>query len=448
MKNAQPLNPHLFNIYLLFTRDPFVRNLVHELEYYCTWNKRLIGFIGRDKIDNDYSVVILSRDGVNQYRAERLQTDIQSIEEARAWIDEEMGSDALIQHENKRRSFDLFSLCVDKSQISPYFELLMNAEAYRASRECIAEVSYHYKDVDGNFIQQFQSINGFDARLWEIYLFCYCREEEFDFRRNINAPDYMIHKGTTEIAIEATIVSNKEKDKEKFFQFIIPSQEDLDREINNDMPIRFGGALFDKLKKKYWEKEHVAGKPLIFAIADFHSPHSMSWSFAALMDYLYGYRYKVIEENGAITTMPEQIEPYTKATGAKVPAGFFFLPDAENVSAIISNPTATLSKFNRLGKQAGLGSPNSNLIRKGIIHNHQNQLEPIEFRYVVSPESQETWAEGVTIYHNPNAKYSIDPSLFPSAAHHFFNLEEKKIYSIYPDVYPYVATTVNLTGVE
>src|SRR5216684_2810968 len=41
------------------------------------------------------------------------------------------------------------------------------------------------------------------------------------------------------------------------------------------MPIKFGSALKSKLDKKYWEKPHLAGMPLMFAIQDFSAPPSM-----------------------------------------------------------------------------------------------------------------------------------------------------------------------------
>ena len=37
----------------------------------------------------------------------------------------------------------------------------------------------------------------------------------------------------------------------------------LNKEHENAMPLRFGSALFSKLKKKYWELPHVAGNPLV-----------------------------------------------------------------------------------------------------------------------------------------------------------------------------------------
>lgn len=53
----------------------------------------------------------------------------------------------------------------------------------------------HFKDIDGNFIEQFQS-TGFDARLWELYLNTYLIEEQLFFDRNYNAPDFIVKNMT------------------------------------------------------------------------------------------------------------------------------------------------------------------------------------------------------------------------------------------------------------
>ena len=46
--------------------------------------------------------------------------------------------------------------------------------------------------------------------------------------------------------------------------------------------------LFTKLNKKYWELPHVAGKPLILAIQDFHTAGALMTSDVPLVRYLYG----------------------------------------------------------------------------------------------------------------------------------------------------------------
>lgn len=109
MKTAVPINIRLFDIYLLFTREPFVRYFTKELEFYSNGNGGLIGLISLDYTDNDYYGCILSRDKSRQYRAEIIEASIPTIEEARIWIDDKMSSNSIVHHDNRHDFFDLFA---------------------------------------------------------------------------------------------------------------------------------------------------------------------------------------------------------------------------------------------------------------------------------------------------------------------------------------------------
>lgn len=439
MKTAIPISEKLFNIYLLFTRVPFVQYYTKELEFYSNGNGGLLGLISLDLTDNDFYACILSRDKAKQYRANIVEASIATIEEARKWIDEKMSDNSIIFHDNKHDFFDLFQELDNEKKQHPYFKLLKSNIGFSPAKEVIKEISYHYKDIDGNFIDQFQSINGFDSRTWELFLFCFFREQSFDFKRNYDAPDYMIEKFCHEIAVEAVIISRKTDFETKPVNLV-----EVGKKLENETPLLFGSALYDKMKKKYWEKEHVKEKPFVIAIADFHDTMSMTWSYNALMNYLYGYRYEhSFDEKGNLIIEPIKIDSYVKSNGAKIPSGFFFQPDSENISAIIFTSCGTLSKFNRLGKQAELGSELTTLIRMGAFYDHNpNADKPNMITYQVNKNCNETWSEGVVIFHNPNAKIPLNPSFFDDkVAQTFF--EDKFIYSKMPRIFPYSSITQN-----
>lgn len=440
MKTAIPINQKLFDIYLLFTREPFVQYFSKELEFYSNGNGGLLGLISLDLTDNDYYGCILSRDKSKQYRAELVVASLPTIEEARNWIDENMSNDSITFHDNTHEYFDLFQDLNNDEKQHPYFKLLKSNIALSSALEAVKEVSYHYKDIDGNFIDQFQSENGFDSRVWELFLFCFFREQFFSFKRNFNAPDYMVEKFNQEIAVEAVIVSRKTEIESE-----PKSLEEIQKKLDNETPLLFGNALFDKMKKKYWEKEHVKDKPFVIAIADFHDTMSMTWTYNALLDYLYGYRYEhSFNKKGELIVKPVKIRDYTKPNGTKIPSGFFFHPDSENVSAIIFSSCGTLSKFNRMGKQAGLGSKIPTLVRIGTFYNHEpNADKPNFITYQVNEDSNETWSEGTVVFHNPNAKIPLNPAFFDDrVAQSFF--EDELIYSKMPKVFPYNSFTQNL----
>ena len=130
--------------------------------------------------------------------------------------------------------------------------------------------------------------------------------------------------------------------------------------------------------------------------------------------------------------------------GAQVQAGFFFLPEAENVSAVLFSNSGTLSKFNRMGRLAGFGDSKSLMFRSGVCHQHDpNSAFPLPFHFEVIPgKATETWAEGLSMFHNPNAKQPVPCELFPSIAHHEFR--DGQIHSLIPDFHPYASVTFHL----
>lgn len=445
MNVAVPISRKLFNIYALFTREPFVQYFSKELEFYSNGNGGLLGLISLDLIDRDFYACILSRDSSKQYRAELVEASIPTIEEARKWIDEKMGSDSIVFHDNEYEFFDLFDDVRKEDKQHPHFKLLKNSLALLSAKRVVEEISYHYKDIDGNFIDQFQSINGFDSRVWELFLFCFFREQFFSFKRNSYAPDYMVEKFNNEIAVEAVIVSRKTE----VDTFDYKSLETVEERLKNEVPLYFGSAIFDKMKKKYWEKDHVKGKPFLIAIADFHDTMSMTWTYNALLEYLYGYKYSYdFDEEGELEITPVKVDDYVKQNGQVIPSGLFLQPGSEKLSGVIFSSCGTLSKFNRMGKQAGLGTDKNTLIRMATIYNHEpNATEPNFMRYIVDGESDETWSEGVVIFHNPNAEVPLDPNLFDERVAQSF-YENGLINTFMPDIFPYNNFTHNLINEE
>jgi hypothetical protein len=120
-----------------------------------------------------------------------------------------------------------------------------------------------------------------------------------------------------------------------------------------------------------------------------------------------------------------------------------FLPDSltcpgdENVSGVIFNNSATISKFNRMGLIAGFGSPRVKLIRQGTVVDHDaNAAEAKEFIHEIDPSTyKETWMEGMDVFHNPQALQPLDPDSLPGAAHHRL-LGNGLVESLTPEWHP------------
>ncbi len=442
-KYSFPLNQNRFELYLLFTREPHILKSIAELEFYTNGNDEVIGFIALDKFDLDFSCGILTRDNTKQYNMVDMIVSIETVEEARVWIDQVMSKDQIYHHESKRKLFDIFLKGRVDQQLHPHYLKLRDHKGWIPAKAALKEVSYHYKDIDGNFIEQFQSPNGFDARIWELYLFCFFREQFFSFDRDNEAPDFIISDGTVKIAVEAVIAGRKTPIENE-----PKTEEEIKVFLKQEMPLIFSGTLSQKVKKEYWKQSHIKDLPFAIAIADFHDTASMTWSFLAMLEYVYGHKYEHHnDEDGNAVGKAIQLSDYVKPNGTIIPTGFFFQPEAENISAVIFSTGGTLAKFNRMGKQAEFGSEDQILQRIGYYHNHEDNATDAVFNsYFVNENCTESWSEGVIVFHNPNARVPLDSQAFDHRVAQC-NFQDGKLICYYPEVFPYQSLTLNTVKV-
>jgi len=446
------LDEKRFNALASHSRSPAAAYISRELGWFANEDESIIGVLLLDVVDDDYAAVVLARDENGAYRAIDVESSIDTKGNAVTWLHGAMrwhtgtGKKVFPQGGPKNK-FDFFAPVVQLAKQHPFFVRLSSEESFLPAKRIISEMMPHFIDIDGNFVEQFQT-SGFDSRLWELYLNSYLVEEQLFIDRSKNAPDFMVKKFGKTVAIEAVIVGRKKENPIKLFRE--PSEvsgpntsAEIYEEHRNAMPLRFGSPLYSKLNKKYWELPHVSGNPLVFAIADFHDDQSMLWSSTALFNYLYGVRHEHhYDENGQLIINPIIIDSH-KIKCKEIPSGYFFQPDAENVSAVLFSASGTISKFNRLGRQAGYSSPNVMMFRMGTYHDHDpNASVPKMFNYQVTEKNEETWGEGLSMFHNPNSIYPVHEDLFPSIAHHRF--ENGQIVSKLPEFHPYSSVTMNI----
>ncbi|MCG8363001.1 MAG: hypothetical protein MJA27_06660 [Pseudanabaenales cyanobacterium] len=436
----KPISQQRFNA-LCYVREPLVRGLKpetedftinKEIEWYIDERNVLIATIFLDKIDEDFNFVILGRDANKVYRCIDTGVSFESIEDARKVLEEkidkysEEGQEEYPQGDENGAPHYIYKQIVEPEKLHTHFRYLVEEPRFEAARNLIEEIIYTFTDPDGNFIKDFQT-GGFDNRLWEIFLYVYLHESGFSIDRSFNAPDYVVERFDEVVCIEAVTVNPSRHRKD------MPepqNQEEINERLGDYMPIKFGSPLYSKLNKKYWEKEHVSGKPLVFAIHDYHQTGSMVWSRTALSEYLYAKRIRLkTEDNGAKSVVKEDID-FHEYEGKKIPSGFFKLPETENISAVLFTNSATITKFNRMGKIAGLGSQNIKMIRAGNLFNPDPEaFDPIPFFVDIDdPSYRETWSESIVMFHNPYTLYPIDLALFPDITH--IKIDGDNYYSV------------------
>ncbi len=75
----------------------------------------------------------------------------------------------------------------------------------------MSEMMRHYVDVDGNFVEQFQT-TAFDSRIWELYLYAALLELGLFVNKEHEAPDFEVGDGRDKVFIEAVIVGPSPND--------------------------------------------------------------------------------------------------------------------------------------------------------------------------------------------------------------------------------------------
>jgi len=437
-----------FEALAAYCRQPGALIAAEEVRWLQAHDEAVLVVVIRDITDGDYSAMLLAHDLKERYRWVEMTTFFDTVEEAlsvapelveKIYVDFEKQR---TQGDEKGKPVDFFTPVVAEEKLNRDFATVTSSEGYSPALELMKPMMRWYEDADGNFVEQFQT-TGFDTRLWELYLFAALVESGYVFDKAQAMPDFCARNAFGELCVEATTINPS---MTPAGEPVPPPPQDTEEEIQaflrNYMPIRYAGPLTAKLGKKYWEKEHVKGRPLALAIQDFHAPNSMVTSRTALPIYLYGMVWDWEKDaEGKLVIIPKKVEQHV--WGQKtVQSGFFSLPGSENISALIANASATISKFNRMGALAGFGSKRVRMVRQGTAANPDPNSEvPRVFVHDVnSPDYSETWMEGMDVYHNPRASHPLHPAMLPGAAHHRL-LEDGQLESLVPEWQPFGSVT-------
>lgn len=337
----KPITLTRFNALASYCRQPMTLYVAEEVAWFEHADERVLGLITRDFTDNEFSGTVLARDRKGRYRSVYITQFYSSVRWAKANLRRDlerlsMASDEeYYQGDEEGDPLNFFATAVKVDNLNPDFLALADTPGYSAAREIITPMMHWYEDLDGNFVEQFQS-TGFNARIWELYLFATFVEMGYRIENIHATPDFTCDGVLGRFSVEAVTVNPTRDSSGK----IIPpppinSADEHWLFLREYMPIKFGSSLTSKLAKHYWEKPNVADNPLIFAIEDFSAPGSMVHTRSALPVYLYGYDHDwKHDENGNLQITPRKVK--THKWGNKViPSGFFNLPNSENVSAVL-----------------------------------------------------------------------------------------------------------------
>jgi hypothetical protein len=307
---------------------------------------------------------------------------------------------------------DLFTLQVPETEADDRFLTLRAEDVYASTRTLMNRLFADMPNPDRHFIKELQT-NAFDARIWELYLFALREDELWQVDRPAVSPDYRFSRGDQVVWVEAVIAASTQRLREPTDPTHFPEF------IDHALAMRFGTPLGNKLGMRYWDLPHVAGCPLVIAVADFVERDVVRWGEQGLRRYLYGADYVMTSEPGeplAGTIIDVANHHYASKT---IPSGFFSLPGAEHISAVLFNNSGTVAKFHRKAFDPVVDR-SYRLLRHGFCPDPRPESPlPQPFAYIVG-EVDEPWREGTVVLHNQNALYPVHESFFSGTVQWWF----------------------------
>lgn len=437
-----------------YARNPQAVLFAEEIAFFEDEAGTVVGMLIRDRSDNDFAGMAFGRDKKLRFRWISMTDFVAAPEQARdalAVLMAELAGkpdESYYQGDEVGEPIDFFTPVHAPEALHPDFMTVARHSVFSPARGIIEPMMRWHDDLDGNFVEQFQS-TAFDQRIWELYLFATLTEVGFKLDAEHAVPDFIGRSLRGEVAIEAVTVGPTRKGGQIVPPPPLETEEEQQSYLKEYMPIKFGSPLFSKLKKKYWDEPQIAEMPLVFAVADFSSPGSMVYTASALERYLYGYEFTAaFDEHDNFIGGPLKLAEHR--WGKKViPSGFFNIPDAQHVSAVISTTAGTISKFNRMGLLGGFGSGDVWALREGsCVPDDVTSTYPLAFQAIVNAAGySESWSEGLNVYHNPNADRPLSEDLFPTAAHHHCDAEGNRTTHA-PARHPLASTTQFLGNVD
>ena len=354
----------------------------------------------------------------------------------------------------------LFRVLKSRAQLHPSFLQLQSAARSNSTRLMMDEAFVRFSDKDGNFVQQFQT-TGFDSRTFELYMSELLHSESFFIKAIAPQPDFLAEKDGMTIFIECTTSNPTDIGDAKIRPYATFNEQDAHFQeimfrLEEELPIRVGGALYSKLTKRfgknqslgYWNLPHVTGYPFVIAVQCFHEPGALSFSGAAVANYLYGFRQKPSWNNRGQLAIDSSPIVEHRTNKKSIPSGFFALPEAKNISGVLWTNAGTVPKFTRIALSGPYPDKRVTALRFGNMYDFDpNAHAPQPFAYIVGDPGapNETWGQEAVLYHNPRARFPVPMGLFETVGEGHIE-EGRYVEDMKSDFVPFFSLTHLIDG--
>jgi hypothetical protein len=139
----------------------------------------------------------------------------------------------------RRKSPSLFEPVLPTAKLHPSYQTILAAPASAPARAMIDTIFGEMPDPDGHFVREFQT-NGFDARLFELYLYAYFSRSGYAVDRSHHRPDFLIERGGLQVCVEATTANASPNDLGRKTPLDELSSSERRQYSQQELPIRLG----------------------------------------------------------------------------------------------------------------------------------------------------------------------------------------------------------------
>jgi hypothetical protein len=333
------------------------------------------------------------------------------------------------------KQIDLFTAVVDADEQHPNFKRVLE-HTMAAERAQLAKWTEGFPDRDNKFVKEFQTT--FNSSFWEIYLHALFKEYGFSFNWAVPSPDFHLLTSFGELIVEAA-TANAADGKIAEWEKNSPISQRVNQldftELNREAMIRLSNAITGKVRayeQKYSKLDHVKRKPFVIAVAPFEQPDFQYQYDRPIRALLYDY---YVDEAAYLKNpkmFPDgppgvKLGVVKKDNGAEVPLGIFLDDQYSEISAILFSCMATWGKVDALAKDSKDfcvihatwgGKPNGKPY--STANKRADHVEMLE--------------AGLQVFHNPYAKYPLDPRVFRRSGVVQHYLSEEKSEWVYEEI--------------
>lgn len=334
------------------------------------------------------------------------------------------------------RSIDLWKLQVPVEQLHSHFRLLAESAP---NRESINRWADGFIDIDGDFVPKFQRT--FSPQFWELYLHAMFKSLGFGVSRPAVHPDFVLQTPQGTIVTEAKVTeAGPGQIPESTPKHEVPYEANA---FYAQTTAKLSGAVKGKIEsyRKYASEPHVKGRPFLLSLGAYDHPWFVVQHARAIWRVLYQYDQPtgyLSDTGNMIEKGHTRVQEFTTPRGAVVPIGYFLDPTNADVSAVLFNPRATVSKLfaDPLRKHRANDRVFASWYMVSTGTFIPQDLHPSHYR--------ETLADGGYLLINPFATHPIDPGPFfrKGTTVCTFDPVDRKMTSRTPEPFLFERTTV------